>query len=441
MPSSDRLGGLAPFPVVEPPGHQRGRARSVDGDQLRLWGAWRTGRVEGHLAPTRRFRYGIDVAPGLLHVHARALEQRPDHGPDGLPRNAARDAAIGELLDGLRQAAGLGPFDELVREPEGVPEWSDQSCDWRRPGGRRKAITGWSGASRRRLLYRMATVDWDSLPGVLELVTLTYQHWNPEWDGRKVKDDLAAFRRRVERAFGPGFTMRATWKLEFQGRGVPHLHLAMTRPAMMRWREFAELLRRHWHGVAYGCAGVGECCGNAAHRQQGVRVDRSFGVRAQSVAKIAAYFTWHASKSAGGHKAYQNEVPAGFDNVGRFWGIWNAPSESVGHELDGQAFVQVRRFMHQLRRANLARQARRAEANGSTRAAGFYWSRRARLRARAGPVGMWVVFSDPARIADQLARWLHPEHGPPRPAGVPRPGFCDVAPPIPAAARRAPALV
>ena len=85
----------------------------------------------------------------------------------------------------------------------------------------RGVVVGFSAASRRRLFRVASAVDW-SVYGQSLFVTLTYPGDFP-LDGRRVKRDLAVFRRAWARRFG---VARGMWKLEFQRRGAPHLHLA-----------------------------------------------------------------------------------------------------------------------------------------------------------------------------------------------------------------------
>jgi len=110
-------------------------------------------------------------------------------------------------------------------------------------GGLRGAIAGFSMDSRRRLRRELLELDWAAV--AVSHVVLTYHH---DWgDWRAWKRDLWAFERRFFRAWGHlayGFI----WRLEFQGRGAPHFHLA---PLWKKGRRppepvFAAWCRQAW---------------------------------------------------------------------------------------------------------------------------------------------------------------------------------------------------
>jgi len=88
-------------------------------------------------------------------------------------------------------------------------------------GGRRGAVKGFSGESRRRLLRFLNSIDQGKAPaGCWRFVTLTYPATFP--DPRNAKRDLDQLLKRFERAWGHRATF---WKMEPQRRGAPHFHL------------------------------------------------------------------------------------------------------------------------------------------------------------------------------------------------------------------------
>lgn len=88
-------------------------------------------------------------------------------------------------------------------------------------GGIRGQVTGFSQASRRRLLDLFNSFDRARIdPSHLRFVTLTYQH-APD-DPRACKTHLDTALKRFFRAFGP---RALVWKVEPQRRGAPHFHL------------------------------------------------------------------------------------------------------------------------------------------------------------------------------------------------------------------------
>lgn len=88
-------------------------------------------------------------------------------------------------------------------------------------GGKRGQVSGFSGASRLRLLQRLHEVDRRAVPGrSVAMVTLT---WPKRFPGPgEAKVSLWAFLARLRRAWG---RLAVFWKLEPQERGAPHFHL------------------------------------------------------------------------------------------------------------------------------------------------------------------------------------------------------------------------
>jgi hypothetical protein len=267
-------------------------------------------------APPTRLRHVLYVAPGSLRV---ATELGPVHRVKGanLPeRTAEQERADLEQLD-----------DDQVLDVEDPDARQD---------GPARCITGFSSRARARMMYRISTLDWTELPGIPEMVTLTYPAEFPT-DGPTIKRHLDAFYKRWERRFGAA--PKGIWKLEFQRRGAPHFHLYVGRPHMP-WRKFLDWARTAWFEV------VGS--GDAKHLDQGVRLDRQFAAATRSVRKLAGYFAKHNAKHSTKH--YQNERPAGFEQVGRWWGRWGMRVHVAEVELDVQSFIEFRRLLVRARR-------------------------------------------------------------------------------------------
>ena len=95
-----------------------------------------------------------------------------------------------------------------------------------RGGGIRARVRGFSRASRRNLLRRLASINrtaFKTFSGRMIFVTLTYPHEYPE-DPEVCKNHLKALRRRLQRKFG---TFAAFWRLGIQRRGARHFHLLL----------------------------------------------------------------------------------------------------------------------------------------------------------------------------------------------------------------------
>jgi hypothetical protein len=150
--------------------------------------------------------------------------------------------------------------------------------------------------SRARYSFLNSPANWHTT------IDLTYPAIFP-LDGRVVKAHLTTFLKRFNRAF-PGCH---GWVLEFQRRGAPHYHLVIDSPQALSL-SLSKL--RTWVSIAwYEIVGSED----ALHLRAGTRVDR-IADRKRFCLYIAKYIS----------KSRQKDVPAGFENVGRFWGMSDA---------------------------------------------------------------------------------------------------------------------
>lgn len=192
-------------------------------------------------------------------------------------------------------------------------------------GGLRGKVTSFSGSSRRRLMRLVGVIDQRGEPPLF--VTLTYPGEWPK-DGRVWKRHLAAFDKRLRRAFPDvGFI----WRLEAQRRGAPHFHLLV-------WGVgYLELLA--WAGPAwYEVVDSGD----TRHLRAGTQVQ---WIR-----------SWHGVMSYASKYLGKVGEPlpdgVGWESVGRFWGVrgaehipWASP------EVVGATDAQLSRVMRALRRS------------------------------------------------------------------------------------------
>jgi hypothetical protein len=233
-------------------------------------------------------------------------------------------------------------------------------------------VVGFSAASRRRLLKLGLAIDWDRIVqergGSFLMVTLTY---GTDPGRERVKRDLDVAGKRFRRRFG---TLIGLWKLEFQRRGVVHLHLMLWAPITGRL-ELADLRRwtwASWEGV------TGER----------FRVDVDY-LRADA-SSAGAYF---AGYSVRGSKEYQHVVPEGWESVGRWWGRWGVqPSWDVIELRDAAEFFQVRRLMTRYQRSR-TREAAQARGRAPRR-----------VRGLSGFRGCWVAGRSPGSLEAALLR-------------------------------------
>lgn len=109
-------------------------------------------------------------------------------------------------------------------------------------GARRGVIRGFSAASRKRMLEKLA--QW-KLKRKVYFVTLTYHEYVDNF--RAWKRDLDVFFKRMRRAFGD---VAAMWRLEFQRRGAPHFHIIVTSD-VIEYEQLKSFVTRAWAEIAH----------------------------------------------------------------------------------------------------------------------------------------------------------------------------------------------
>lgn len=197
----------------------------------------------------------------------------------------------------------------------------------------RGAITGWSQKSRNRMRLTLGSLDYTPLfrrnRQLPKMVTLTLPaDWlpsapNSEKLKRRLLDDK--LRRSFRRAWG--YDLQGVWKLEFQRRGAPHLHILCAPPSGAHpgsGESFEAWLRRVWSAACWH-AGMDEQAVRD-HFIKGVHIESTYGLTGVDSKRIADYFAKHGTFSA---KEYQNHAPEEWRDAdtgelrpGRFWGYW-----------------------------------------------------------------------------------------------------------------------
>jgi hypothetical protein len=244
------------------------------------------------------------------------------------------------------------------------------------PGGRRGRITKFSNQSRNRCLEYCSSLD----PVVFAeafFITLTYPAVFP-MDGLITKNHLRRFHQAWNRKYG---TARAVWKNEFQRRGAEHFHIAIV-SAGIDIVECRIWVAKTWFDI------VGS--GDPLHLSAGTEVDI---LRADNP---AGYFAGYMAKT-GSSKEYQNIVPDGFINPGRFWGSWGLRPEPVFTDLAKNEFVDIRRILRRVAKA-------RAPVRDRLDCNGVIQKTRRFMRSPGRFQGQWFYFrgSSNSRIIDQL---------------------------------------
>jgi hypothetical protein len=167
--------------------------------------------------------------------------------------------------------------------------------------GTRDRIRGFSRASRRNLLRRLASINraaFKAFKGRLISITLTYPHEYPE-DPEVCKNHLKALRKRLQRKYGDfaGF-----WRMGIQDRGALHFHvLLFVGPSIGPIGELRRFISSSWYEVT-GKVSEG-------HLHAGTRV-----VAVKRWKEATSYVERYLAKV--------EEFPEGLQ-TGRIWGIWN----------------------------------------------------------------------------------------------------------------------
>src|SRR5215216_490164 len=168
-------------------------------------------------------------------------------------------------------------------------------------GSTRDRVRGFSRASRRNLLLRLAGINrraFRAFKGRMIFVTLTYPHEYPE-DPEVCKNHLKALRRRLQRKVGEfaGF-----WRMGMQNRGAWHFHvLLFVGQSIGSIGELRHFISSTWYEVT-GKVSEG-------HLRAGTRVEAVKRWR-----EATSYVERYMAKS--------EEFPKGLE-TGRIWGIWN----------------------------------------------------------------------------------------------------------------------
>jgi hypothetical protein len=128
------------------------------------------------------------------------------------------------VAPGVLRVAGTADF----QHPYWLNSWAFESRSGKRDRKVRGEVTAWTRKSRAKMTLTLASLDWSYLEhatGLPAMVTCTYPG---DWlavagSGQQVKGHLRDLRKRWERAWGEPLT--GAWKLEFQARGAPHVHI------------------------------------------------------------------------------------------------------------------------------------------------------------------------------------------------------------------------
>lgn len=356
-------------------------------------------------------RFEVWVAPGMVRVGARDWA-RADRTAARVAEDGHRAVDLEVSVASVRRAVAVAVDGGLVDdEDEAVAAFL--AADDQDEGPRRSVIYEWSRKSRARMVKTACELDYAPLyedPSRLPaMLTLTYPG---DWltvapNGRAVKHHLDKFRKRWISQWGEA--PRGLWKLEFQARGAPHIHMFTTIPAGRGadGSAFRAWLSEAWADVVAHPDPVERM----RHERAGTGVDLAEGLRARDAKAVAVYFTKHGMLSG---KEYQNSVPREWREAletdptagpGRFWGYWGLRKAVSGVQVTAEDAIVVGRTLRRLSRAQGRVQSReRMRVEQST---GRVYFRRSRSRVVLLARGRgWVSVNNGPALAHDLARYL-----------------------------------
>ncbi len=282
------------------------------------------------------------TSPDRGHPSTGAAASGAARQPQARPPGAARsDSSPGEPCPVVHKSEThvVGCSGRIVAA---VPRRSEANQK-RRWVTKRGLIRGWSRDSRRRLMFGVGCIDFrrvrEKFGGAFVSVTVTYRDDpGPELFRRHRLKLLDRLRYELGER-------RLVWKVEFQRRGVVHLHLLVWVPFddAEGLRSFRLWLWSAWEGI------TGER----------LRVDARW-TTAQDLARyISADWTMD-------RKAYQYRVPATWSHVGRWWGIVDLPAEWTTVAVDQETFVFARRTLRRYRQSKSRYKVRCGRSQGLT---------------------------------------------------------------------------
>ena len=301
---------------------------------------WACGRGRrGTESESGRFR--ITVGPGVVRL-GWTNPVRAEKTAERAVGHHQRDVDDAKLC--VRSHLDAGDDDRAVVSSARRSSTAD---DQHGAGG---VITEWSRKSRSAMCRTFAELDYSPLVEsgrVPAMVTLTYPG---DWevvapDGASVKRHMVLWRKRFHREYGE--PARYIWKLEFQRRGAPHIHLWMTPPISpgRSGRGFAQWLSETWAQIV----DHPDAEQKALHRLAGTAIDVRNGLKACDPKRLAIYFTKHSSPNLNGDKEYQHIVPELWQQPergpGRFWGVYGLKKAIAVVEVAQDAYLAARRIV------------------------------------------------------------------------------------------------
>lgn len=310
------------------------------------------------------------------------------YGPD---RHTAKDEA------GLSYGATF--------DADGHVVYDDDEPFSMRDGAPARQVEGWSRRSRSRMVRRLAQLDYSPMYAAgrsAAMVTLTYPG---DWltvapTGKAVKAHLRALWKRWARRWAHD-PFVGPWKLEFQRRGAPHLHLLAVLPDDF---EFSAWLSATWADVV----AHPDPEQRRRHRLAGTGIDYVRGAACFDPKRAAVYFSKHGG--AAGGKEYQHNVPKAWQAAGagpgRFWGYRGLVPVTAEVTVTVGQYVVLRRTLRRWSESKGMSRTRRVPRGWDERTGEQLYrsvTRPVRYVGHGGLAGGTVLLNDGPAFAAKLA--------------------------------------
>jgi hypothetical protein len=229
--------------------------------------------------------------PGFIYPSYRAAGTETQRDMPSLESPHQEVAYVSSSVGG--SVSTLSFEDTITKNQLGPPK--------RHGSGTRDRVRGFSRASRRNLLRRLASINrraFRAFKGRMIFVTLTYPGEYPHNPAR-CKGHLKALHKRLQRKFG---TFAAFWRMGMQQRGAWHFHLLLfVGTSVGQVGELRRFISSSWYEVT-GKVSEG-------HLRAGTRVETVKRWK-QATSYVERYM------------AKPEAFPEGLQ-TGRIWGIWN----------------------------------------------------------------------------------------------------------------------
>src|SRR5215218_8109122 len=178
--------------------------------------------------------------PGFIYPSYRAASAETQRDMPSLESPHQEVAYVSSSVGG---SVSTLSFEETITKNQlGPPK--------RHGRGTRDRVRGFSRASRRNLLLRLASINrsaFRAFRGRIIFVTLTYPKQYPA-DPELCKRHLKALRKRLQREYG---SFAAFWRMGIQRRGAWHFHLLLfVRPSFGPIDELRRFISASWYEIA-----------------------------------------------------------------------------------------------------------------------------------------------------------------------------------------------